>query len=43
MDLLDDVSDEMEGVVTKVVPPLFKVYLAFDRFMIGRRTDKSEK
>jgi predicted aldo/keto reductase-like oxidoreductase len=42
MDLLDDVSGEMEGVITRVLPPIFKVYLAIDRFMIGRRTGKSE-
>jgi hypothetical protein len=33
----------MEGVITKVLPPVFKVYLAIDRFMIGRRTGKSER
>ena len=42
IDLLDDVSSDMEGLVTKVVPPLFKVYLAIDRFMTGRRTGKTE-
>ncbi|HTX61744.1 MAG TPA: aldo/keto reductase [Methanobacterium sp.] len=42
MDLLEDVSQEMEGITTKVLPPLFKVYLAFDRFMIGRKTSKTE-
>jgi predicted aldo/keto reductase-like oxidoreductase len=42
MDLLDDVSGEMEGVITRVLPPIFKVYLAIDRFMMGRRTGKSE-
>lgn len=35
---LDDVSRDVEGVITKVLPPLFKVYLAFDRFQTGRRT-----
>lgn len=39
-ELLDDVSGEMEGIITKVIPPLMSVYLAFDRFMIGRRTTK---
>jgi predicted aldo/keto reductase-like oxidoreductase len=40
MELLDDVSGEMEGIVTKVLPPLFRVYLAIDRFMIGRRKNR---
>ena len=40
--LLDDVSGEMEGIITKVLPPIFKAYLAFDRFMIGRKTSKTE-
>lgn len=41
MDLLDDVSGEMEGIVTRVFPPIFRLYVAFDRFMIGRKTNKT--
>lgn len=37
-DLLDDVSNEVEGMTTKVLPRLFKVYLAFDRLMIRRNS-----
>lgn len=37
MDLLDDVSDEMEGVLTKIVPPIFKTFLSFQRFRNQRR------
>jgi len=37
MDLLDDVSDDMEGVLTKVVPPIFKTFLSFQRFRNQRR------
>ena len=37
MDLLDEVSDEMEGMVTKIVPPVFKTFLAFQRFRNRRK------
>ena len=37
MELLDDVSDDMEGILTKVVPPLYKIYLRFERFRTGRK------
>lgn len=37
MELLDDVSDDMEGILTKVVPPLYKTYLRFERFRTGRK------
>jgi len=43
MDLLENVSGEMEGIVTKVMPPLFKVYLAIDRMMIGRKKPQNGK
>jgi uncharacterized protein len=37
MELLDDVSDDMEGILTKVLPPLYKSYLRFERFRTGRK------
>jgi uncharacterized protein len=37
MELLDQVSDDMEGVVTKIMPPVFKTFLAFQRFRNGRK------
>jgi uncharacterized protein len=37
IELLDDVSDDMEGILTKVVPPLYKTYLRFERFRTGRK------
>ena len=37
MELLDDVSDDMEGVVTKLAPPIFKTFLTFQRFRNGRK------
>ena len=37
MDLLDDVSGDMEGVITKIFPPIFKTYLRFDKYRTGRR------
>ncbi len=40
MELLDDVSGEMEGILSKVVPPVFKVYLSFNRMMTSRRARK---
>lgn len=39
MELLDDVSGEMEGVITKIAPALIRVWIVFDRFMIGRRAN----
>lgn len=37
MDLLDDVSDEMEGVVTRIVPPIFKTFLSIQKFRNQRK------
>ena len=37
MELLDDVSDDMEGIITKLAPPIFKTFLTFQRFRIGRK------
>jgi predicted aldo/keto reductase-like oxidoreductase len=37
MELLDDVSDDMEGIITKALPPLFKTYLRFERFRTRRK------
>lgn len=37
MELLDDVSNDMEGVITKVLPPLFRAYLRFERYRTSRR------
>jgi len=37
MELLDDVSDDMEGVVTKLVPPIFKTFITFQRYRNGRK------
>jgi uncharacterized protein len=37
MELLDDVSDDMEGVVTKLAPPIFKTFLTFQRYRNGRK------
>ncbi|MEN6330174.1 MAG: aldo/keto reductase [Methanobacteriaceae archaeon] len=42
MDLLDDVSQDMEGLITKILPPLFKVYLTMDRLMMRRKTSLGE-
>ncbi len=42
MELLDDVSDDMEGILTKVVPPLYKTYLRFERFRTGRKAKNME-
>jgi uncharacterized protein len=43
MELLSDVSGDMEGILTKAVPPIFKVYLGFDRMMTGRKAKKISK
>lgn len=43
MDLLDDVSGDMEGVLTKVVPPVFKFYLAINGRIMGRKAKKISK
>jgi len=40
MDLLEDVSRDMEGILTKVLPPVFKFYLAIDRMILGRKARK---
>jgi predicted aldo/keto reductase-like oxidoreductase len=40
MKLLDDVSGDMEGVLTKTVPPLYRFYLKFDRIMMRRKANK---
>jgi predicted aldo/keto reductase-like oxidoreductase len=40
MELLDDVSNDMEGILTKAMPPIFKVYLSFDRMMTRRKANK---
>lgn len=37
MELLEDVSGDMEGVVTKVLPPAFRFYMAFDRILTRRK------
>jgi uncharacterized protein len=37
MELLDDVSGDMEGVLTKVVPPAYKVYLRFENYRNRRK------
>ena len=37
MDLLDDVSDDMEGVITKILPPLFKTYLRIEKYRTSRK------
>ncbi|HMK53393.1 MAG TPA: aldo/keto reductase [Methanobacteriaceae archaeon] len=42
MELLDDVSQDMEGVITKTFPPVFRFYLKFDKIMRGRRASKIE-
>jgi len=30
----------MEGILTKAMPPIFKVYLSFDRMMTRRKANK---
>jgi uncharacterized protein len=40
MELLDDVSDDMEGILTKIMPPIFKTFIAFQRFRTGRKAKK---
>lgn len=42
MELLDDVSNNMEGIITKVIPPIFNTYLKFDRFRTSRRAKNIE-
>ncbi len=37
MELLDDVSNDMEGIITKILPPVYKTYLRFERFRTGRK------
>lgn len=40
MELLDDVSQDMEGIMTRVLPPVLKFYYSFDRRMTSRRARK---
>jgi predicted aldo/keto reductase-like oxidoreductase len=40
MELLDNVSGDMEGLLTKAVPPLYRFYLSFDRVMMRRKANK---
>lgn len=40
MKLLDDVSDDMEGILTRVLPPIVKLYFKYDRFRIERRAKR---
>ena len=42
MELLDDASNNMEGILTKVVPPIYKSFLHFDRFNTRRKARKTE-
>ena len=37
MELLDEVSGDMEGILTKVVPPVYKFYLRFENFRNRRK------
>jgi len=37
MEFLGDVSQDMEGIITKVVPPIYKSFLRFDRFSTRRK------
>jgi len=39
-ELLDDVSNDMENILTKILPPVFKFYLSFDRMMTNRKANK---
>lgn len=43
MELLDDVSGDMEGIITRALPPVFRLYLSFDRMMTGRRARKLDE
>ena len=43
MDLLEDVSGDMEGILTKVVPPFFKFYLTINGMLMGRKAKKIEQ
>ena len=40
IELLDDVSKDMEGIISKVLPPVYKTYLSFERFRIRRKAGK---
>ena len=40
IELLDDVSQDMEGIISKVLPPVYKTYLSFERFRIRRKAGK---
>jgi predicted aldo/keto reductase-like oxidoreductase len=39
IELLGEVSNNMEGIITKVMPPIFKTYLRFERFRNRRRAN----
>lgn len=42
MEILDDVSGEMEGIITKIAPVFIRVWIVLDRFMIGRRANNTQ-
>lgn len=42
MDLLEDVSGEMEGFLTRVVPPIFKFYMTINGRLLKRKARKIE-
>jgi uncharacterized protein len=42
IDLLDNVSHDMEGILTKVVPTIYKSYLRFDRFSTRRKSKNTK-
>jgi predicted aldo/keto reductase-like oxidoreductase len=41
MELLDDVSGDMEGIITKLLPPVYRFYLSFDRILTRRKARKA--
>jgi len=42
MDLLDDVSKEMEGPLTKIIPPIFKAFLSIQSYRNNRKAKNLE-
>jgi predicted aldo/keto reductase-like oxidoreductase len=42
MDLLDDVSKEMEGPLTKIIPPIFKAFLSIQGYRNNRKAKNLE-
>jgi predicted aldo/keto reductase-like oxidoreductase len=42
MDLLDDVSKEMEGPLTQIIPPIFKVFLSIQSYRNNRKAKNLE-